>query len=159
MKSRYKSIRRGKKAQYLASQLAEGHALNVCLSLSNDEKKDCPSIETALRREFDAAHRNREVAVEMLSQRKPEKGESPSTFAFRWLELAKLAYSHLPDASQKAIAKDYFVAAQSREMQVALKSIAAFETKSISNLAAEVTRLQIAGITASGMQIKSETGI
>ena len=28
-----------KKAQYLASQLAEGQALNVYLSLSNDEKK------------------------------------------------------------------------------------------------------------------------
>ena len=145
-----------KKAQYLASQLAEGHALNIYLKLSDDDKKDCDNIETALREEFDAAHRNREVAVEKLLQRKTEKGESPSVFAYRLMELAKLAYSSLPDESQKAIAKDYFVAAQPREMQVALKSITEFGNKTIADLAKEVTRLQTASVPTTGTQIKKE---
>ena len=76
------------------------------------------------------------------------------------MELAKLAYSTLPDPSQKAIVKDYFVAAQSREMQVALKSLTDFQTKSVTDLATEVTRLQTAGVPSVETIVKKEeTGI
>ena len=143
-------------AQYMASLLAEGHALNVYLKLSADDKKDCEKIKEALRKEFDASHRNREVALEKLSKRKPEKGESPSSFAYKLMELAKLAYGGLTDASQKTIVKDYFVAAQSREMRVALKSLADFETKTVTDLAKEVTRLQTAGVPSVDPSVKSE---
>ena len=143
-------------AQYMASLLAEGHALNVYLKLSADDKKDCEKIKEALRKEFDASHRNRDVALEKLSKRKPEKGESPSSFAYKLMELAKLAYGGLADASQKTIVKDYFVAAQSREMRVALKSLADFQTKTVTDLATEVTRLQTAGVPSVDTSVKSE---
>ena len=146
LKAQIKGYTDEKCAQYMASQLAEGHALNVYLKLSADDKKDCDKIKEALRKEFDASHRNREVAVDKLSKRKPQKGESPSSFAYKLLELAKLAYSGLLDASQQVIVKDYFVAAQSREMQVALKSLTDFATKSVTDLATEVIRFETAGI-------------
>ena len=159
LKAAIKGYENAKKAQYIASLLAEGHALNIYLSLSDAEKIDCTAIETALRREFDISHRNREAAVEELSRRRPEKGELPSTFAYRLLELAKLAYVGLPDLSQKAIAKDYFVGAQSKEMQLALKSQATYGTKTISQLADDVTRLQTAGVATGSTQVKVESDI
>ena len=57
-------IHRGKKEQYLASLLLDGPALNVYLRLSEDEKKNGEEIKTALRTEFEPAHRDREVALE-----------------------------------------------------------------------------------------------
>ena len=52
------------KAQYLASLPLEGPGLNVYLRLSDDHKKDAEEIKKALRSEFEAAHRDREVALE-----------------------------------------------------------------------------------------------
>ena len=156
LKAQIKGYNDEKRAQYMASQLAEGHALNVYLKLSIDDRKDCEKIKDSLRKEFDAAHRNREVAIDKLFKHKPEKGESPSSFAYRLMELAKLAYSGLPDASQMAIVKDHFVAAQSREMQVALKSLTDYDAKSITDIAKDVTRLQTAGVQTTDTSVRRE---
>ena len=104
----------------MASQLNEGHALNVYMKLSADGKKNCDRIKEALRKEFNAFHRNREGAVDKLLKCKPQKSESPLSFAYKLLKLVKLAYSGLPYASQQLNVKDYFVAVQSQEMYVAL---------------------------------------
>ena len=138
-----------KKAQYMASLLREGPALNVYLRLDDDKKKDPEEIKTALRSEFEAAHRDREVALEKLQKRKMLKNESPHTFAYALQELTKLAYSSLPTASQDAIGKDYFVHGQSKEMQTALKSLPNFADKSMSELAKETVRFQTAGVQSS----------
>ena len=135
-----------RKAQYLASLLVEGPALNVYLRLSADHKKDAEEIKKALRSEFEAAHRDREVALEKLGKRKMRRNESPITFAYALQELTKLAYATLPAASQDAISKDYFVKGQSKEMQTALKSLADFSTKSMTDLATETVRFQTAGV-------------
>ena len=156
LKAQIKGYDGEKCAQYMASQLAEGHALNVYLKLSGDDKKNIDSIKDALQKEFDASHRNRDIAVEKLTKCKPQKGESPSSFAYKLLELGKLAYSGLPDASQ-VIVKDYFVAAQSCEMQVALKSLTDFATKSVTDLATEVIRFQTAGVPSVG--VREESGV
>ena len=135
-----------KKAQYMASLLVEGPALNVYLRLDNDKRKDPEEIKSALRNEFEAAHRDREVALEKLAKRKLGKNESPHTFAYALQELTKLAYATLPAASQDAIGRDYFVKGQSKEMQTALKSLADFTTKSLMDLAKETVRFQTAGV-------------
>ena len=92
-----------KKAQYMASLLVEGPALNVYLRLDDDKRKNPEEIKTALRNEFEAAHHDREVALEKLAKRKLQKNESPQTFAYALQELAKLAYSSLPAPSEDAI--------------------------------------------------------
>ena len=93
----------------MASLLVEGPALNVYLRLDNDKKKDAEEIKSALRNEFEAAHRDREVALDKLAKRKLGKNESPHTFAYALQELTKLAYATLPAPSQDAISRDYFV--------------------------------------------------
>ena len=138
-----------KKAQYFASLLVEGPALNVYLRLDAEKRKIAEEIKTALRTEFEAAHRDREIALEKLSKRKMLKNESPYTFAYALQELTKLAYSTLPAPSQNAIGKDYFVKSQSKEIQTALKSLSDFSTKSMMDLAKETVRFQTAGIHAS----------
>ena len=135
-----------RKAQYLASLLVEGPALNVYLRLDTEKRKNAEEIKTALRTEFEAAHRDREVALAKLAKRKMLRNESPHTFAYALQELTKLAYSTLPAPSQDAIAKDYFVNCQSKEMQTALKSLPDFSTKSMSDLAKEAVRFQTAGV-------------
>ena len=67
-------------------------------------------IKAALRADFDDAHRNRDVAVEKLSNRKAKKGESPLSFAYSLMELAKLAYSALPEAIARDASRDKIVA-------------------------------------------------
>lgn len=139
-----------KKAQYFASLLVEGPALNVYLRLNEEKRKDADEIKAALRSEFEAAHRDREVALDKLAKRTMSIGESPFTFAYALQELTKLAYSTLPAPSQDAIGRDYFVKGQSKEMQIALKSLPDFGTKSMMDLAKEAVRFQTAGIPLAG---------
>ena len=148
-----------KKAQYFASLLTEGPALNVYLRLTVDEKKNAETIKTALKAEFESAHRNREVALEKLSTRTLKENESPHTFAYSLSQLSKLAYASLPQGSQDTIARDHFIKGQSKDMQVALKSLPNFSTKSLTDLATETVRLQTAGIplsSSSNLSVKCE---
>ena len=131
--------------------------LNVYLSLSDDNKKDAEEIKKALRAEFEPARRDREVALQKLANRMMLKGESPYTYAYSLMELTKLAYATLPADSRDVIARDHFMKGQSRDMQVALKSLPQFSTKPVTELAKEVVRFQTAGVSTNDfIPVKSE---
>ena len=84
--------------------------------------------------EFEPAHRDREVTLQKLANRKVLKGQSPYTYTYSMVELTKLAYGTLPAASQDVIARDQFMKGQSCDMQVVLKSRLEFDTKSVMEL-------------------------
>ena len=138
-----------KKAQFVASKLS-GPAFDVYMRLSNDDKKDFEKIKEQLKKEFERGQLNREEAIHVLSSRHRKPEESPETFAYKLKELVKLAYSTFPDGAQKTLAKDYFLRGIHPDMQVALKSEAAFETNNIDALAKETVRLELAGIKSFG---------
>ena len=134
-----------KKAQFIASKL-NGVALDIYMRLSTDDKKDPAKIVDGLRNEFSREQRNREEALDLLLKRRRLSGESAETYAYKILELVKLAYSSFSADIQSTIAKDYYVKGLTKEMQVALKTIPDFATKTLNQLATETSRLSIAGI-------------
>ena len=134
-----------KAAQNLASRL-EGRAFDVYMRLPAADKKSVEKIHAELLKEFEHGNQNREAAIFELNNRKRDKDESPQTFAFKLLELVKLAYPSFEDEARKTIAKDYFIRGVHPNMQIALKSIPDFATASIDKLAAETSRLQIASV-------------
>ena len=89
--SSLKSYTGEKCAQALASKL-QGPAFDVYLCLSSDDRKDASKITAELLKEFECGKRNREEALSELSKRKREIGESTQNFAYKILELVKLAY-------------------------------------------------------------------
>ena len=97
-----------KKAQYVASKLISP-AFDVYLRLSVEQKKDFNAIKEELLKEFERGQLNREEAIHILSTRRRQPEESPQTYAYKLMELVKLSYSSFDVASQKTIAKDYFV--------------------------------------------------
>ena len=143
--SALKSYDGEKAAQNLASKL-DGRAFDVYMRLSAADKKKADKISTELLREFEKGNQDREAAIFELNNRKREKEESPQSFAFKLLQLVKLAYPSFEDEQRKTIAKDYFVRGVHPDMQVALKSMPDFATASVDKLAIETARLQIAGI-------------
>ena len=54
--------------------------------------------------------------------------------------------------------KDYYVKGLSKEMQIALKSLADFAAKQLNDLAEETSRLEIAGIGAEVKAVKVVDG-
>ena len=134
-----------KKAQALASKL-EGPAFDVYLRLSNEDKQKSEKIEAELLKEFERGRSNREEALSQLSGRKREHSESSQSFAYKLLELVKLAYPDFEKNTQETIAKDYFIAGLHNDMQVALKSLQDFHDKSLNKIAEETTCLELAGI-------------
>ena len=137
-----------KKAQFLASKL-DGPALDIYLRLSTDDRKNPDIITENLLREFKREQRNREEALEMLGTRSKSNEESPETFAYKVLELVQLAYASMAVNVQETIAKDYYVKGLSKEIQVALKSLPDFSTRSLTDLSTETSRLEIAGVGSS----------
>ena len=127
-------------AQALASKL-EGPAFDVYLRLSSEDRKDANKITAELLKEFERGRRDREEALSELSKRKREVGESAQNFAYKILELVKLAYPTFESKTQETISRDYFVNGLHVDMQVALKSLQAFENKTLNELAGETTRL------------------
>ena len=138
-----------KAAQHIASKL-EGPAFNVYLRLPEDDKKDVAKIKEELLAEFEKGQLNWEEAVQELAKRSRAKGESAQTFAYKIVELVKLAYPKIEDDTRGTIAKDYFVRGLHADMQIALKSNEKFSSTDIKALATEVTRLEIAGIKSNG---------
>ena len=144
-----------KKAQFLASKLLQP-AFDIYMRLSAEDKKDFDKIKAELLTEFKRGQLNREEAIEILSKRRREFGESALTFSYKLLELVKLAYSTFPDAQQKTVAKDYFMRGLHPDMQIALKSLTTFKDSDINALATETTRLELAGVKSFGS--KGATG-
>ena len=134
-----------KKAKFVASKL-DGAALDVYLRLSADDRKNPETIINNLKKEFSREQRDREEALELLTARTRKAEESMETFAYKIVELVRLAYAGFTSAVQGTIAKDYFVKGMNKDMQVALKSLADFPTKNLIDLATEASRLEIAGV-------------
>ena len=134
-----------KKAQFLASTLLPP-ALDVYMRLSEEDQKDFTKVEEALLKEFQKGQLNREEAIHVLSDRKQQQEESPQTFAYKIVELVKLAYPAFGDPERLTIAKDYYMRGVHPAMQVALKSWSEFETSDVHKLAVETVRLELAGI-------------
>ena len=67
-------------------------------------------------------------------------------YAYKLLELVKMAYPSFDNKTLEAIAKDYFVKGLHPDMQVALKSFEKFGEAEIKTIADETTRLELAGI-------------
>ena len=134
-----------KKAQFLASALLPP-ALDVYMRLSADDQKDYTKIEEALLKEFQKGQLNREEAIHVLGNRVQQEDESPQTFAYKLVELVKLAYPTFQDNIRLTIAKDYYMRGVHPDMQVSLKSWGQFETSDIHALATETVRLELAGV-------------
>ena len=140
-----KELNGERKAQFLASKLIPP-ALDVYMRMSVDDQKDFSKIEEALLKEFHKGQLNREEAIHLLSERTQKAGETPQTFAYKVLELVKLAYPDFTDAVRLTIAKDYYLKGVHPDMQVALKSWSEFTDKNIHELAIETVRLELAGV-------------
>lgn len=132
-------------AQDLASRL-DGPAFDVYMRLSTEDKKKVDKIKEELLKEFEKGQLNREEAMFELSNRSRKHGESAHTYAYKLLELVKLAYPTFNDETRATLAKDYFVRGLHPQMQTALKSMEKFSTSDIKALASETTRLQLAGV-------------
>ena len=134
-----------KSAKNLASKL-EGRAFDVYLRLSEGDRKDVNIIKDELPKEFERGQLNHEEALFTLSKRSRNLGESANTYAYKLMELVKLAYPDFDDTTRATLAKDYFVRGLHLDMQIALKSMEKFADSNIDTLAVETTRLQLAGI-------------
>ena len=134
-----------KAAQNLASKL-EGRAFDVYMRLPPEEREDEQIIKTELLKEFERGNQNREEAIYQLNNTKRKFGESAHTYAYHLMELVKLAYPTFEDDDIETIAKDYYIKGIHPQMQIALKTLPQFAKASISDLASETTRLQLAGI-------------
>ena len=74
--------------------------------------------------------------------------ESAENFAYKVIELVKLAYPTFADDVRQSLAKDYFVRGLSKQLQLAIKSLPDYTTKDIKDIAKETVRLEIAGVTS-----------
>ena len=140
-----------KLAQFLASKLS-GPAFEVYLRLTDDQKKVFESIKEELLKEFERGQLDREEAIATLNDRRRKSEESPQTYAYKIVELVKLAYPTFNVATRKTIAKDYYMRGLHSEMQVALKASERFNDNDINALATETVRLELAGIKSIGTQ-------
>ena len=143
--SSLKSYTGEKAAQNIASKL-EGRAFDVYMRLTAEDKRSVEKITNELLSEFEKGNQNRETAIFELNNRKRHADESAQTFAYKLMELVKLAYPSFEDNVRKTIAKDYFVKGIHPKMQIALKALPEFDKADINKLASETTRLQLAGI-------------
>ena len=78
------------------------------------------------------------------------------TCSYKLQELVILAYPNFDEPSRSTIARDCFIKVLSPDMQVALKSICNYPTKSIKDLVTETSRLEIAGIKARPPVVKND---
>jgi len=134
-----------KAAQDLASKL-EGRAFDVYMRLADADKKDASKIKSELLKEFQLGNQDRELAIHELTTRRRKPEESPQTFAFKIMELVRLAYPTFDNANQETIAKDYYMKGIHPRMQIALKSLPQFSELLMHDVAKETVRLQLAGI-------------
>ena len=131
--------------QNIAGRL-EGRAFDVYMRLGASDKKDPSKIKCELLEEFERGNQDREVAINVLVNRTRSFDESPQTFAFKIQELVSLAHPAFHTNTCNTIANGYFIKGLHPKMQVALKSLPVFVSASISQLATETVRLEIAGI-------------
>ena len=141
-----------KAAQNLASKL-EGRAFDVYMRLSTADRKKVDKIQSELLKEFERGNLDRETAIVELNNRRRKPDESAQTFAYKIIELVKLAYPSFDDNVRKTIAKDYYIKGLHPKMQIALKSLPSFNDADIDKLTTETMRLQLAGIVSFASEI------
>ena len=134
-----------KKAQHFGTKLL-GPALDVYMRLTSEEKKDFTIISDELLKEFERGQLNRDDALYQLERRNRLPNETALTYAYKIIELVKLAYPTFQNTVIQSIAKDYFVRRLNNQLQVALKAAKDFSASDIKTLAKEAVRLEIAGI-------------
>ena len=134
-----------KRAQYMASKLV-GHAMDVYLRMSDEDKKDPEKLKAELLKEFERGQLNREEAIAELDSRKRLPDEAAETYAYKVIELIKLAYPSFDPAVRASLAKDFFVKGLSNELQLALKSGANYSTMDVKAVTTEAVRLELAGV-------------
>ena len=96
------------------------------MRLTDADKEDFAKIKEELLKEFERGQLNREEALNILKDRVRAPDESPHIFAYKLVELVKLAYPAFAETVRKTIAKDYFMKGLHPEMQIALKSRGTF---------------------------------
>ena len=94
--------------------------------------------------------------MNVLNNRILHPTESVVTYSYKLQELVILAYPNFDEPSRSTIARDCFIKILSPNMQVALKSISNYPTKSIKYLVTETSRLEIAGIKARPPVVKND---
>ena len=114
--------------------------------MSDGNWKDETKIGAELFKEFKCGQQDQEETIGELQSRLHLPDEPTQTFAYKLIDLVKLAYPSFSDDVRKTIAKDYFVKGVHPIMQVALKSLANFKDLTINDLATECVRLQLAGV-------------
>ena len=77
-----------KKAQYVASKL-EGHAMDVYLRMSAEDKKDAEKVKGELLKEFERGQLDREEAIAELDKRRRLPDESAETYVYKILAIAR----------------------------------------------------------------------
>ena len=127
-----------KHTQLLASHL-NPPAFDVYRGLSDAEKSRPAVITKELLKEFEKVEVNRDEALYKLNNHTLLYSESVDTFAYKILDLVKLAYRDFADTVRATIAREYFVKALSPEMQITLKSIPDFAGKTIQQLVTKMT--------------------
>ena len=116
------------------------------MRLTDNDRKDPAKVKKELLKEFEHGKRNREEALNELSKRKRQQGESAQNYAYKLMKLVKLAYPTFENKTQETIAKVYFFSRLRVDMQIALKSIDKFEESDLNIIADETTGLELAGI-------------
>ena len=134
-----------KVSQYIASKLV-GHAMDVYLRLSTEDRKDPEKLKAELLKEFERGQLNREEAITELDSRKRLDGESAETYAFKIMELVTLAYPTFAADAKASLAKDAFMRGLSKELQLAVKLSKDYKTMDLKATAEETVRAELAGV-------------
>ena len=113
--------------------------------MSAEDQEDPKKVKVELLKEFERGQLNREEAITERDQRNRLPKESAENFAFKILELVKLAYPDFTDDDRQSLATDYFVRGLTPKMQVAVKSVHDFSAKTINEVTKETVRLELAG--------------
>lgn len=138
----------GEKAAVFISGKLEDAAFDVYLTIATGDRKDPEKVKTALVKAFDRPKRNREIAIDALSNRSRLQNESAETFAYKISELVKYAYPNFDQTTRDALSKDYFTKGLQPDLQKELRKEKNFANKSLSELAGDTTYLEIAGINS-----------
>ena len=139
------------KALAMESRL-DGPAFECYARMSKEHQKDPAVVVDELKQEFVKAERDRDTAIHELTGRSWRAGESPASLAHDVCRLAKLAYPGFDADALDTIARDCFLKGLPPELRVALRRDPQTTTKKFQDLAAEVVRLQLAGVGSTTLQ-------
>ena len=145
-----------KEAAFIAERL-DDTAFDVYMTLSDEKKVDPKEVKDALKNNFNRATKNREVAVEELTNRKRLSNETPEVFCYKIQELVKLAYPSFTDVVRGTLSKDYYVKGLAQNTQRDLRKQSDYETKELKDLVTATNVLEIAEANTAGSSKKKRS--